>query len=60
MIENEFKINECDKCVYVKYTKNGYLIMCSYIDDMLIIGSNDKMIKQLQLDTKISSGRVKN
>ncbi|GJT91176.1 retrovirus-related pol polyprotein from transposon TNT 1-94 [Tanacetum coccineum] len=45
MLESGFKINECDKCVYVKDTSSGYLIMCLYVDDMLIIGSNDKMIK---------------
>ncbi|XP_073137638.1 uncharacterized protein [Henckelia pumila] len=26
-------------------TKNGYVILCLYVDDMLIIGSNDKMIQ---------------
>ncbi|GJR20920.1 retrovirus-related pol polyprotein from transposon TNT 1-94 [Tanacetum coccineum] len=45
MLESGFKINECDKCIYVKDTSNGYVILCSYVDDMLIIGSNDKMIK---------------
>ncbi|GJZ63135.1 zinc finger, CCHC-type containing protein [Tanacetum coccineum] len=45
MLESEFKINECDKCVYVKDTSSGYVIMCLYVDDMIIIGSNDKMIK---------------
>ena len=35
MIKNDFKINECDKCVYVKDTTNGYIIWCLYIDDML-------------------------
>ncbi|GJR75330.1 retrotransposon protein, putative, ty1-copia subclass [Tanacetum coccineum] len=45
MLESGFKINECDKCVYVKYTSSGYVILCLYVDDMLIIGSNDKMIK---------------
>ena len=61
-----FKINECDKCVYVKDTKLGYVIVCLYVDDilivcrchyvliddirnldvddMLIVGSDDKMI----------------
>ena len=39
-----FKINECDKCVYVKDTELGYVIMCLYVDDMLVIGSDDKMI----------------
>ncbi|GJY08243.1 retrovirus-related pol polyprotein from transposon TNT 1-94 [Tanacetum coccineum] len=45
MLESGFKINECDKCVYVKDTNSGYVILCLYVDDMLIIGSNDKMIK---------------
>ena len=45
MVENGFKINECDNCVYVKDTKNGYVILCLYVDDMFIIGSNDKMVK---------------
>nr|GEZ84025.1 zinc finger, CCHC-type [Tanacetum cinerariifolium] len=28
-----------------KDTSSGYVILCLYIDDMLIVGSNDKMIK---------------
>ncbi|GJW82156.1 putative RNA-directed DNA polymerase [Tanacetum coccineum] len=45
MIECGFKINECDKYVYVKDTNNRYVILCVNVDDMLIIGSNDKMIQ---------------
>ena len=45
MITSGFKINECDKCVYVKETENGYVILCLYVDDMLIVGSDDDMIK---------------
>ncbi|GJR87318.1 retrovirus-related pol polyprotein from transposon TNT 1-94 [Tanacetum coccineum] len=45
MLESEFKINECGKCVYVKDTSSGYVILCLYVDDMLIINSNGKMIK---------------
>ena len=45
MISDGFKINECDKCVYVKNTDKGYVIVCLYVDDMLIIGSNIDMIK---------------
>jgi hypothetical protein len=45
MLDNGFKINECDKCVYMKDTPNGYVILCLYVDDMLIIGSDDNMIK---------------
>ena len=45
MITNGFMINECDKCVYIKDTENGYVILCLYVDDILIIRSDDKMIK---------------
>ena len=43
MMSHDFKINECDKCVYVKDTKHGYVIVCMYVNDLLIIGSDDKM-----------------
>ena len=28
VLANGFKINECDKCIYVKNTVNGYVILC--------------------------------
>ncbi|GJR30556.1 retrotransposon protein, putative, ty1-copia subclass [Tanacetum coccineum] len=52
MLESGFKINECDKCVYVKDTNNGYVILCLYVDDMLIVGRNDKMIKSTKVMLK--------
>ena len=36
-MSNGFTINECDKCIYVKDTINGYVIVCLYVDDMLTI-----------------------
>ena len=45
MIINGYKINECDKCVYIKCTENGYVNLCLYVNDILIIESDDKMIK---------------
>ena len=42
---NNFKINECDKCICFKETENGYVILCLYIDNMLIVGSDDKMVR---------------
>ena len=30
--------------MYVKDTKHGYVIVCLYVNDMLVVGSNDKMI----------------
>ena len=44
MMPHDFKINECDKCVHVKDTKHGYVIVCLYLEDMLIVGSDNKMI----------------
>ena len=44
MISHGFKINECDKCVYVKNIEHGYVIVCLYVDDMLIVDSDGKMI----------------
>ena len=44
MLSHGFKINECDKCVYVKDDEHGYVIVCLYVDDMLIVGNDDKMI----------------
>ena len=41
MMSNGFKNNECDKCVYNKNTNKGYVIVCLYVDDMLIINSNN-------------------
>lgn len=45
MMSNGSKINEFDKCVYVKNSEKGYGIICLYVDDLLIIGSNNQIIK---------------
>ena len=46
MMTNGFKINECDKCVYVKSNEHDHVIVRLYVDDMLIIGSNMNIIKK--------------
>jgi hypothetical protein len=45
MISDGFNVNECDKCVYTEEIENGYVILCLYVDGILIVGSNDQMIK---------------
>ena len=45
MIKDGFTINECDKCVYTKTVKNACIIVCLYVDDMLILGTNINVIK---------------
>ena len=44
MLSHGFKINECDKCIYVKDDDDGYVIVCLYVDDTLIVGRDGKMI----------------
>jgi len=44
-LSNKFKINEVDKCVYVKNTNNGYAIICLYMDNMFILYNNNYIIK---------------
>jgi hypothetical protein len=42
---NEFKINKVDKYIYMKNTYKIYVIICLYVDDMLILDNNDHIIK---------------
>ena len=44
MMSHDFKINDCDKCEYVKEIEHGYVIVCLYVDDMLIDYSDDEII----------------
>ena len=37
MLANGFKINEYDKCIYIKDITNHQVIVCLYVNDMLII-----------------------
>ncbi|GFP97577.1 retrovirus-related pol polyprotein from transposon tnt 1-94 [Phtheirospermum japonicum] len=48
----ERKINECDKCVYIKNTNDKFVIVCLYVDDMLIMGSNLEVINETKFMLK--------
>ena len=37
-----------NKCVYIKNTEKEYAIVCLYIDDILITGSSNKLIKAIK------------
>ena len=41
---HDFKINECDKYIYIKNYEKRYAIVYLYVNDMLIIESNNYMI----------------
>ena len=45
MIKDGFTINECDKYVYTKTVENTCIIICLYVNDMLILGTNIEVIK---------------
>ena len=40
ILEYDFKHNGADKCIYSKFTEIFGVIICLYVDDMLIIGTN--------------------
>ena len=45
MVANGFKIYNSDKCVYSKFHKNQGVIICLYVDDMLIFGTDFESIE---------------
>jgi cadmium resistance protein CadD (predicted permease) len=45
MLSNDFKINEVDKCVYVKNIEASDVFIGMYVDDMHILDNNDHVIK---------------
>ncbi|KAL8149671.1 hypothetical protein AgCh_006619 [Apium graveolens] len=42
----EFLINESDKCVYYKVRENECVIVCLYVDDILLFGTNIEIINE--------------
>jgi len=48
MISNEFKVNESGKCIYYMYDKIICTIICFYVDDLLIFGSNIPTINSVK------------
>ena len=44
MLSHGFKINECDKRVYIRTYANSCVFVCLYVDDMLIMGTSKDVI----------------
>lgn len=40
ILSNGFKHNNADKCIYSKFTDDYGVIICLYVDDLLIFGTN--------------------
>ena len=43
-----FIVNEADKCVYYRYGGGDTVILCLYVDDILIFGNNFNVIKEVK------------
>ena len=43
-ISNGFSINDADKCIYNKVENNSCIIICLYVDDMLIFRTNLQVV----------------
>jgi hypothetical protein len=43
-----FAVNEADKCVYYRYGGGNGVILCLYVDDILIFSNNVDVIKEVK------------
>jgi hypothetical protein len=43
-----FAMNEADKCVYYRYGRRDGVILCLYVDDIIIFGNNINVIKEVK------------
>ena len=48
IVSNGFKVNESDKCIYYKSVNNICTIICVYVDDLLIFGSNIHVVNDVK------------
>ena len=48
IISNDFKVNESDKCIHYKFENDICTIICLYVDDLLIFGSNIHAINSVK------------
>lgn len=46
MLSNDFLINNADKCLYYKSDGGSCVIICLYVDDMLIMGTNLEIVNE--------------
>jgi hypothetical protein len=44
----DFAVNEADKCVYYRFGGGNGVILCLYVDDILIFGNNVELIKEVK------------
>ena len=44
LVTNGHSINDVDKCIYSKYENNTSVVICLYVDDMLIFGTSLEVV----------------
>ena len=44
LVTNGYSINDVDKCIYNKYEDNTCVVICLYVDDMLIFGTSLEVV----------------
>ena len=44
LVTNGYSINDADKCIYSKYKNNTCIVICLYVDDMLIFGTSLQVV----------------
>ena len=44
LVTNGYSINNGDKCIYIKYEDNTYVVTYLYVDDMLIFGTSLEVV----------------
>ncbi|GAA0164555.1 hypothetical protein LIER_20158 [Lithospermum erythrorhizon] len=54
VLSDGFHINDVDKCVYCKFNGNKGVVICLYVDDMLIFGTDLQQVEETKnfLSTK--------
>jgi hypothetical protein len=55
LIADGFAVNESDTCVYYRYGGGESVMLCLYVDDILIFGSNLNVIEEVK--NLLPSGR---
>jgi hypothetical protein len=48
LISPDFVVNEADKCVYYRFGGGEGVILCLYVDDILIFGTSLDVIKEVK------------
>lgn len=48
LIANGFTVNDADRCIYCKFHGNSGVIICLYVDDMLIFGTCLDVINEMK------------